>query len=255
MTLAGAPTAPGRTKPLVGVLASNRTLDGRRTQAVASRFVVPLTDIAGVTVLIVPAIADAVDPVALSAILDGLLLPGCCSNVAVSRYRAGAAVPCDDAGRDDVALRLADAMIGAGRPVFGICRGMQELNVLFGGTLSDVPGETGHYRDGAEDDVPALFDHHHDIDIAEGGMLAAAIGAGRHRVNSVHRQGINRLGAGLSIEARAPDDLVEAVSARPCGAPVLGVQWHPEWDVDQSPAGRAFFELLARAVRGDPLTV
>jgi putative glutamine amidotransferase len=246
---------PGEARPLIGVLASNRTLDGRETQAVASRFVEPLARIAGATVLIVPAVADAIDARTLTPLLDGLLLTGCYSNVAASRYGRNKTDDCVDEGRDEVALRLACAMIEAGRPVFGICRGMQELNVLFGGTLSDEPGRAGHYRRCAEDDVRTLFDHHHDIDIAPDGILAAAMGAGRHRVNSVHRQGIDRLGHGLSVEARAPDLLVEAISADPCGAPLLGVQWHPEWEVDRSATGGVFFELFARAVRGDRLSV
>jgi len=70
------------------------------------------------------------------------------------------------------------------------------------------------------------------------------------RVNSVHEQGIDRLGNGLAIEAVAADDgLIEAVRARPCGADVLGVQWHPEWDADRSAESRAFFGLIGQSLR------
>lgn len=235
------------TRPLVGVLCCNRALDGRAAQAVATRFLSPLSDIAGVSVLLVPALPGAVDVPHLARLLDGLLLTGSCSNLNAVRY-GGAGDPSDgDDGRDEVALRLAGAMIETGRPVFGICRGLQEINVLFGGTLAD---HAGHHRGGDERDLATLFEHAHDVAVAPGGLLAAVRGAGPCRVNSVHRQGIDRLGRGLSVEAEAPDALVEAISARPCGAPVLGVQWHPEWDAAANPDSARFFELLGRAARG-----
>ena len=70
-------------------------------------------------------------------------------------------------------------------------------------------------------------------------------------VNSVHYQGVGDLAPGLDVEARAPDGLVEAYSARPNGAPLVAVQWHPEWDADRNPDSAAFFHLLGRAMRGE----
>lgn len=242
-------------RPVIGVMCCNRTVERRRAQAVANRFVEPLARLSGASVLLVPAIEDAVDARAFAGSLDGLLLTGACSNVAAARY--GAEPSTDEAldeGRDAVALALAARMIEAGRPVFGICRGLQELNVLFGGTLADVDeDESGHHhaRD-AGDALDQLFGHRHAIDVSVDGVLAAAIGGGRISVNSVHRQGIDRLGTGLSIEAVSPDDgLIEAISARPCGAPVLGVQWHPEWDVAERRHSRDLFALIGDIVQ-DP---
>lgn len=137
-------------------------------------------------------------------------------------------------------------MIERGRPVFGICRGLQELNVLFGGTLTrelpthQLPGDSGY---------ETLFDHEHDVDLPASGMIAAAVGATRLRVTSVHEQGVDRLGAGLVVEAFAVEDgLVEAFSARPCGAPVVAVQWHPEWNYRMRPEGQAFFRMIGAAL-------
>ena len=242
--------ASGARRAVVGVLCCNRSLDGRSAQAVASRFVAPLADHSGVTVLIVPAIPEAVDVVGFSHLLDGLLLTGSCSNLEPSRYGGPVLPPGQetDASRDDVALRLASCMIEAGKPVFGICRGLQELNVLFGGTLGADVGASGHYRFDAGCASDDLFDHHHAVDIVGRGPLAETLGRGRRRVNSVHQQGIDRLGGGLAVEAVAPDDgLVEAVWAEPCGAPVVGVQWHPEWDVATNSDSRAFFRLFGHA--------
>ena len=70
-------------------------------------------------------------------------------------------------------------------------------------------------------------------------------------MNSVHYQGVGRLADGLSVEARAPDGLVEAFSARPGGAPLLAVQWHPEWAVDGNAESQTYFKLLGRALRGE----
>jgi putative glutamine amidotransferase len=236
-------------RPVVGVLCCNEVAD-RPIQAVATRFVAPLVEHAGVTVVLVPAVSSACDALALVDRLDGLLLTGSRSHVAGSRYGGK---HCDaallDEERDEVALHLAGRMIEAGRPVFGICRGLQELNVLFGGTLTgDLGG--AHHRPGADaDGYETLFDHRHDIRLSDGGMLAAATGAQRLSVHSVHRQGIERLGSGLTVEAHAIDDgLVEAFSARPCGGDVLAVQWHPEWDVGASAASRTFFGLIGAAV-------
>lgn len=238
-----------QSRPIVGVMCCNQFFDERDAQVVASRFITPLSRIAGLSVLLVPAIADAV--IGLDDRLDGLLLTGSGSNVCSSLYGGQSLPPgqTTDGRRDEVALGLAGRMIEAGRPVFGICRGLQELNVLFGGTLATDVGDAGHYA--AEDGLPLdqLFSHRHDVEIVADGMLDEVMPSRRLDVVSVHRQGIARLGAGLSAEAHASDGLVEAISARPCGGPVLGVQWHPEWDVAESAASQAFFRLAGDLVR------
>ncbi|MCU6455146.1 gamma-glutamyl-gamma-aminobutyrate hydrolase family protein [Sphingomonas sp. A2-49] len=238
-------------RPVIGVLCCNEVAD-RPVQVVASRFVEPLTRLAGATVLLVPAMPDTADVATLAAILDGLLLTGSRSHVAPWRY-GGAPLPSGqvvDEPRDEVALALAGRMIEAGKPVFGICRGLQEINVLFGGSLCAAAHAERHHRGAWEGDYDALFHHGHDVELSACGRLADATGARRMRVNSVHQQGIDRLGGGLSVEAIAADDgLIEAVSARPCGGDVLGVQWHPEWDAATAPASRAFFALIGAGLR------
>lgn len=240
---------------MIGVLCCNEVFD-RPIQAVASRFIEPLSRISGATVLLVPALEDVLDASALTDRLDGLLLTGSRSNVAADRYGAAhtGSVRLDEQ-RDAVALALADRMIARSRPVFGICRGLQELNVLFGGTLTPELEPGRHHR--ADPDLPfeSLFAHTHDVTLAEGGLLGSAIECTRLTVNSVHHQGIDRLGGGLAIEAVSSDDgLIEAFSANPCGAPVLAVQWHPEWGGATCSSGQAFFRLLGDALRGEQTT-
>jgi anthranilate/para-aminobenzoate synthase component II len=134
-----------------------------------------------------------------------------------------------------------------GKPLFGICRGLQEINVALGGTLSRELQD--HH---APDDVGfrEMFDHRHDVALTPGGLLARAHGRMALHVNSVHYQGLARLGDGLAVEAVAPDGMVEAVSARIGAAPVLAVQWHPEWTADTDGDAATFFHILGRALRG-----
>jgi putative glutamine amidotransferase len=123
---------------------------------------------------------------------------------------------------------------------------------LFGGTLSTERCCGRHLRGGWDHaDYATLFDHRHDVRLADGGALATVTGERRLSVHSVHEQAIERLGDGLTIEAwSSDDDVIEAIAARPCGADVLAVQWHPEWDVERSAGSRAFFTLIGRSLRG-----
>lgn len=240
--------APTAQRPVIGVLCCNEVAD-RPIQAVASRFIEPLSRISGATVLLVPALVEVADVAALTGRLDGLLLTGSRSDVEPHHY-GGRAVPESraDPQRDRVALALAERMIESGRPVFGICRGLQEINVLFGGSLRRDLGEE-HHRAG---DVPfeALFEQRHDLTLLPGGLLGGIAQETMVNVNSVHREGIDRLGDGLTIEALSREDgLIEAISARPCGAEVLAVQWHPEWGGAKTPVDRAFFERVGASLR------
>jgi putative glutamine amidotransferase len=139
--------------------------------------------------------------------------------------------------------------------VFGVCRGFQEVNVAFGGTLRRDLGslpEAHHAADDvAFDDMFAL---EHQVALTPGGVLARAFRAESATVNSVHYQGVARLGEGLTVEARASDGVVEAVSATVNAAPVLAVQWHPEWRTADNPQSQIFFRLFGRALRGASLT-
>ena len=236
----------GRRRPLAAIVSCSRTVDGRRIQAVSERFLTPIAGVSGMIPLVVPSVMGT-EARMLSSTFDALILTGSCSNVHPSLYGGDEPMEPLDRGRDSTALSLADAMISAGRPVFGICRGLQELNVLYGGTLHrDLSARDGTTHmaatGGYEDAIGSVL---HPVDMS-GDVLGAP---GRLDVVSAHRQGIDVLGMGLTIEGSAPDGLVEAVSDRSHGA-VLGVQWHPEWDVATSGSSRTFFEVLGRAARG-----
>ncbi|MCC2975179.1 gamma-glutamyl-gamma-aminobutyrate hydrolase family protein [Sphingomonas sp. PL-96] len=239
-------------RPIVGLLCCNELVD-RAVQTVATRFLLPLASVSRTSTLLVPAVADTADVQGFAALFDALLLTGSRSHVGPERYGAGP--PCPDwpvdPERDEVALALAGRMIEMGKPVFGICRGMQEINVLFGGSLSSEVCRGRHHRGFLPaGEYDRLFQHRHDVELASNGRLATLTGERRLRVNSVHEQAVDRLGAGLSVDAVSADDgIIEAIRGDGCGAEVLGVQWHPEWDVATSTASQAFFKRIGEAAR------
>lgn len=241
-------------RPVLGIIACNRIIGTEMAQAVMNRYVCAAMRYADVAALIVPSLADLMSAAEVTPRLDGILLTGSPSNVGAARYgEADGEGPFDDA-RDEIAMGLVDGMIAAAKPVFGICRGFQEINVALGGTLRrDTSASAELIRHHAPDNVSfdAMFDHRHPVELSSSGMLAAAYGKSRLDVNSVHYQGIGRLAEGLAVEARAPDGLIEAYSARPNGAPLLAVQWHPEWGTESDADSQTYFRLLGKALRGE----
>jgi putative glutamine amidotransferase len=242
-------------RPVLGIIACNRVVGTEPAQAVMERYIRAAMSYADVAALIVPSLPDLMSAAEVAPRLDGILLTGTPSNVAPERY--GEELEGEgpfDQGRDEIALSMVDRMIDAQKPVFGICRGFQEINVALGGTLRrDTSGSDDLIRHHAPDGVSfdAMFDHRHAVELSGGGVLAQAYEKSALDVNSVHYQGIGKLADGLSIEARAPDGLIEAYSARPNGAPLLAVQWHPEWDTENDPDSQTYFRLLGKALRGE----
>ncbi|MBU6261052.1 MAG: gamma-glutamyl-gamma-aminobutyrate hydrolase family protein [Burkholderiales bacterium] len=165
-----------------------------------------------------------------AAALDGLVLQGG-NDVAPETYgeTPGHADWQGDRTRDRYEIDLLRAFVAAGKPVFGICRGLQLLNVAWGGTLlQDIP--TLHPTEVAHH-VHGLYERHrHEIEFVPGTRLASLYpGQARSRTNSIHHQAIKDLAREFTVEARCPQDgLIEAV--RWSGPSfVAGVQWHPEF--------------------------
>jgi putative glutamine amidotransferase len=157
-----------------------------------------------------------------------------------------------DRARDEYEIALVRAFEAAGKPVFGICRGLQLINVAHGGTLyqdiaTQKPGARTH-RDAEAYDL-----NFHEVDIVPGTHLAGLLGGTRHRINSVHHQGIKDLAPGFTVEATSPDDgVIEAIRHQGT-AWVAAVQWHPEFHfprlgvVDDTPLLRDFLEAAQAA--------
>jgi putative glutamine amidotransferase len=239
--------------PLVAVAADVKDIDGYRWHAAADQYLRALIEGAGVLPLILPSL-DAIDFGALLERVDGVLFPGSRSNVHPTAYgeiETEAAKPYDPA-RDKVTLPLIREALAKGVPLFAVCRGMQELNVAAGGSLvsevQELPGRADH-RAPVSDDQKVRFAIRQDVDVKPGGLLARILGAGTHRVNSLHRQAVGRIGENLNVEALAPDGTIEAVSVKNAPAFALGVQWHPEYWVTSDVPSRALFAAFGDAVR------
>jgi len=139
---------------------------------------------------------------------------------------------------------------GVGLPIFAVCRGLQELNVALGGTLHQqvhlVEGKLDHRmrRDVSYDEA---YGPQHAISIVPGGVLHRLIGKESVEVNSLHWQAIDRLAGGLTVEAVAPDGVVEAVSVTGARNFALAVQWHPEYRATENPVSMAMFGAFSEA--------
>lgn len=246
-------------RPVLGIISCNRLVGDQPAQAVMTRYLTSALVYADAAGLLIPALPELVDPREVAPRLDGLLLTGTPSNVEPARYGAIVEEPPGpfDPDRDEMTSRLIDAMLDIGKPVFGICRGFQELNVAFGGTLRrDMAEHPELIKHHAPDDhsFDELFAHVHPVELKPGGILREAYGQDTLDVISVHYQGADKLGDGLRIEATAPDGVIEAVSAKVNGAPVLAVQWHPEWKAHENEQSQLFFKLLGKALRREPLS-
>lgn len=232
-----------RERPLVAVVCCGGVESGRRVQRVTDR-VLDAIAAAGGNALLVPAMPSVVDVVQIARRCDALVLTGGPSHVSPIRYGADGGCPTTrEEGRDEVALAVSAAMVAAGRPVLGICRGMQELAVMFGGSLRELDDDGTHMS--GDWRRPDVIDHVHGVTIVPGGLLASLCGTSEIAVASVHRQGVCRSSQAMRVEALAHDGLVEAFSVEERSL-VLGVQWHPE-RVRSALDPALFGELIARA--------
>lgn len=244
-----------RTKPLVGLPACLRSLDGQPFHVIGDKYVRAVALASNAVPVVLPSLAELLDLPALLDGLDGLVLTGSPSNVHPERYGQTATpehAPHDEA-RDATTLPLIEAVLARGLPLFAICRGMQELNVALGGTLHarvhELPDRLDHRRPQSED-LDVQYGKRHAIALAEGGVLRRlAGGAAAVEVNSLHWQAVDRLAPRLEVEARAPDGTIEAVRVRDAGNFALGVQWHPEYKVMEDSFSVALFGAFGEAAR------
>ena len=241
-------------KPLIAVTCDTREFDGAVWHAAQQQYVAAASFGAQVTPLLVPALGDALDPDLVLDAVHGVMATGSKSNVYPALYggdTSEANGPYDHA-RDATSLPLIHKAIKRGIPVLAICRGMQELNVVLGGTLQSEIQERPDgwdHRTPEADTRDERFALRQTIRVTPGSCLAGIAGDGVLRVNSLHRQGVDVLAEGLAIDATAEDGILEAVSKADSKTFVLGVQWHPEYWVSSDPTSAAIFRAFGDAVR------
>ena len=239
-------------RPVIGVIACDREVEGEPAQAVKLRYLEAVELHAGAAPLIIPSNQSEDHVADLVARLDAVLLTGSNSNIDPARFGSAAAgQPPVDKRRDGLSQALIRATIDAGKPLFGICRGLQEINVALGGTLRDMrnTGQWQQHHAAPDASLALTFAHAHPVDIVGGSALYRYAAANRLVVNSVHYQAIDRLAEGLVVNAASPDGTIEAISASHSSAPVFAVQWHPEWQAAERPHDLAFWQYLGDVAR------
>jgi putative glutamine amidotransferase len=241
-------------RPLIGFSADRRMVGAHPFHMVGEKYARAVLEAADAAPVMIPALAEELRFDELLQRLDGLVFTGSPSNVEPRLYQGPPSAPgtLHDPARDATTLPLIRKAVEAGVPVFGICRGFQEMNVAFGGTLHqnlhEIPGYLDH-RDDTTQPLEVQYGPAHEVTLEPGGLLRSFSERDRIEVNSLHHQGIDQLGAELAVEARAPDGVIEAFRVRQAVRFAVAVQWHPEWRVMGNPFSRALFAAFGQASR------
>lgn len=243
------------TTPIVIVPACTAQIGSHRFHVAQMKYVDAVVQGATCLPLILPALGTRTDLAKALDTADGLMLTCAYSNVHPSHYGQEVHNPAlpQDAARDATTLPLIRAAIERGMPVFAVCRGFQEVNVALGGSLHQAVQEVAGKFDHREDKSLAQelqYAPAHAISLTPDGQLAQILEGKLHiQVNSLHGQGIDQLAAGLDVEARADDGLIEAYSFGKPGCFALAVQWHPEWNLMNNPDSIKIFKAFGQACR------
>ncbi|QGX41362.1 gamma-glutamyl-gamma-aminobutyrate hydrolase family protein [Permianibacter aggregans] len=241
-------------KPLVAIISDCREIGLHYYHMVGDKYVRAVERCSGVLPVLLPAFAGSIAIDDLVERFDGVLLTGSYSNVEPHRYGRPQRKEKDlnDPHRDETVLPLVPALVSAGVPVFGICRGFQEMNVAYGGTLHQevhkVDGKHDH-RENQQDPLDIQYGPIHDLKLAPDGIMKKLLNTDTIRVNSLHSQGIDDLAPSLAVEAIAPDGLVEAYRVQNAKQFALAVQWHPEWKAWENPVSMALFNAFGEACK------
>ncbi|MBU4527718.1 MAG: gamma-glutamyl-gamma-aminobutyrate hydrolase family protein [Hoeflea sp.] len=248
-------------KPVIGIIGNSYSVENRfSVQMAGEKNLQAVADVTGALPLIFagnPLITDISD---LLSVVHGVLLTGARANVHPSLFGAEPDPRHEpyDIARDAVALPLIEACVARGVPLFGICRGFQEMNVAGGGSLHpeirDIPGRMNHRMPRLETgeihpDPAVVFADRHDVQLVPDGVFAHILGRETIRVNSLHGQGVLELGPDLIAEGWAEDGTIEAIRFRAAQGFALGVQWHAEYDPQGNPINQALFRAFGEAVR------
>lgn len=218
------------------------------------KYLKAITEAANAVPFIIPVLADDLEIDELVDQVDGVLLTGSPSDLEPHHYGGESTSPeaLRDPHRDAMTLPIARHALDTGVPLFAVCRGFQELNVVLGGTLHqkvrDVPGYHDH-KENPEDPLDVQYGPSHPITLVAGGLLSRLAGTEEVTVNSLHGQGVKKLADGVTVEAVADDGLIEAFTVDSATGFALAVQWHPEWQVTKNKFSSAIFSAFGDACR------
>jgi putative glutamine amidotransferase len=248
-------------KPIVGVIGTAHSIhDILNVQFVGEHSLRCASEVADALPLMFAGSPGITDIDVLLDIVDGILLTGARANVHPSCFGVDPDAKYEpyDRDRDAIALPLIRTCIGRGVPLLGICRGLQEMNVAFGGSLHpevrDLPGRMNHRAPRAEDgslhrDPAVVLADRHEVRFVADGVFARLFGCLTIRVNSLHGQAVLEPGDRVVVEGVAEDGTIEAIRIAGASAFALGVQWHAEVNAHTNPANRALFQAFGAALR------
>jgi len=240
-------------KPLVGVISDVKVISPHPFYIAGDKYLRALVEAADVVPIMIPALNDIMDITHWTEHLDGVFLTGAYSMVNPSLYgesKIDADFDYDDQ-RDNLSRALIQNMLKEDKPLFAVCRGLQDINVALGGSLHQSLHEVEGMNDHREDKNAPLAEQYadtHSVTLNEDGIMRKITGRNDILVNSLHTQGIKELGQGLQVEAVAEDGLIEAFSI-PQLTFGLALQWHPEWQVTQNPIQHKLYEAFGAACK------
>ncbi len=238
--------------PIVGVICDTETLEPHPFHVAGDKYLQAIISASNCLPILIPALAEPAYIDQLLDTVDGILLTGGYSMVNPLHYQdspADADTRLDDA-RDSTSMYLAKSAVAHGIPLLGVCRGFQEINVAFGGSLHQYLHKTGQYIEHRENKNITLAEQYapsHSISLTPDGKLSALLNETNIMVNSLHTQGVDRLAQGLFVEATAEDGLIEAFSISQATTFAIAVQWHPEWQVKNNPNSTKLFHAFGQA--------
>ena len=236
------------TKPLIAVTSDFKDVAPYMWHAAPSPYIDAAAEVSDVVPMILPSLGDRLDIEAMLDRVDGVLITGSRSNVHPAHYGEEPTENHEpfDHDRDATTLPLIRRAIERGIPLLAICRGIQELNVALGGSITaafqkerNIEGHSYPW----EGTLDERFSMAHGLKIEEGSCIAEILGEdikeNSVQVNSLHTQALNRLGENIIVEATNEDGTIEAVSVKGSKGFVVGVQWHPEyWAKSDSPSNK-----------------
>ncbi|MGB4075931.1 gamma-glutamyl-gamma-aminobutyrate hydrolase family protein [Pseudomonas sp.] len=244
----------GARKPVVLMSMGAQERKGHAYQVMTHKYITPLVELSGCVPLLAPTCIGVDDLEQYLSMVDGVYLTGAGSNIDPALYGQENLTPTkgQDRDRDLFDIPLIRAAIARGLPLFGICRGMQEINVALGGDIHqkayEVEGIDDH-REDSDDPVDVQYGETHKVRPVPDSWFAELMGQAEFPVNSLHGQALDKLGEGVEALAYAEDGLVEAIHLPAVEQFTLAVQWHPEWQAAQNPHSVKIFQAFGDACR------